>query len=116
AFAIFGMGKLGGNELNYSSDIDVIFVYDADGALNPSFTYHEFFSRLAEKIAGTFSASDPAGALFRIDLRLRPEGAPGPLVRSLESIENYYAGFGETWERMALIKARGVCGSDELAY
>src|SRR5258708_48318 len=54
--------------------------------------------------------------LFRIDLRLRPEGASGPLVRSLTSVENYYAGYGETWERMALLKARGICGDEELLY
>src|SRR2546423_6371367 len=59
---------------------------------------------------------DPEGALFRIDLRLRPEGSAGPLARSLESMENYYAGFGETWERLALIRARGICGSEELVY
>jgi len=115
-FAVFAMGKFGGQDLNYSSDIDVIFLYDAEGYLNSNFTYHDFFTRLCEKIVATFSASDPAGALFRIDLRLRPEGAPGPLVRSLESTENYYAGHGETWERMALIKCRGVAGSAELGY
>ena len=59
---------------------------------------------------------DPEGALFRVDLRLRPEGSAGPLARSFESMENYYAGFGETWERIALIKARGIAGSRELAY
>ncbi len=115
-FCVIGMGKLGGGELNYSSDIDVIFLYGGDGALNPSFSYHEFFTRLAEKIVATFAAPSPDGALFRIDIRLRPEGASGPLVRSLESMENYYAGFGETWERMALIKARAVAGSEELFY
>jgi glutamate-ammonia-ligase adenylyltransferase len=115
-FCVVGMGKLGGGELNYSSDIDVIFLYGEDGVLNPSFSHHEFFTRLAEKIAATFAAASPDGALFRIDLRLRPEGASGPLVRSLESMENYYAGFGETWERMALIKARAVAGSEELFY
>ena len=115
-FCVIGMGKLGGEELNYSSDIDVIFLYGEDGSLNPSFTYHEFFTRLAEKITASFAAASPDGALFRIDIRLRPEGASGPLVRSLESMENYYAGFGETWERMALIKARGVSGSEELFY
>jgi glutamate-ammonia-ligase adenylyltransferase len=116
AFCVIGMGKLGGGELNYSSDIDVIFLYGEDGSLNPSFTRHEFFTRLAEKITATFAAASPDGALFRIDLRLRPEGAAGPLARSIESMENYYAGFGETWERMALIKARGVAGSEELFY
>jgi glutamate-ammonia-ligase adenylyltransferase len=63
-----------------------------------------------------FAATDPAGSLFRIDLRLRPEGRAGPLVRSLASMENYYAGFGETWERMALIRTRWICGDRELAY
>jgi glutamate-ammonia-ligase adenylyltransferase len=115
-FCVIGMGKLGGEELNYSSDIDVMFLYGEDGALNPGFSYHEFFTRLAEKITATFTAPSADGALFRIDIRLRPEGASGPLVRSLGSMENYYAGFGETWERMALIKARRVAGSEELFY
>jgi glutamate-ammonia-ligase adenylyltransferase len=110
------MGKLGGQELNYSSDIDVIFLYGEEGALNPNFTYQEFFTRLAGKITTTFAAPSPDGALFRIDIRLRPEGASGPLVRSMAGMENYYAGFGETWERMALGKARGVAGSEELSY
>lgn len=115
-FAILGLGKLGGRELNHSSDIDVIFLYDEEGQVSPNFTYHEWFNQLGAKIIETFAAHDPAGALFRIDLRLRPEGTAGPLVRSLESMENYYAGFGETWERLALIKARGIAGSRELAY
>jgi len=115
-FCVIGMGKLGGEELNYSSDIDVIFLYGEDGSLNPTFTHHQFFTRLAEKIVATFAAPSPGGALFRIDLRLRPEGASGPLVRSIESMEHYYAAYGETWERMALLKARAVAGSEELFY
>ena len=115
-FAILGLGKLGGRELNHSSDIDVIFVYGEEGQVSPNLTNHEWFNQLGAKIIETFAAHDPAGALFRIDLRLRPEGTAGPLARSLESMENYYAGFGETWERLALIKARGVAGSRELAY
>jgi glutamate-ammonia-ligase adenylyltransferase len=115
-FAVLAMGKFGGEELNYSSDIDVIFFYGEDAHLNPRFTHQEFFGRLAEKIVTTFSTVHPAGTLFRIDLRLRPEGVSGPLVRSLDSIEHYYAAFGETWERMALIKARVVAGSAELGY
>jgi glutamate-ammonia-ligase adenylyltransferase len=113
-FAILAMGKFGGSELNYSSDIDLIFFYGEDGLLNPRFTFHEFFTRLTEKVIEAFTAREEA--LFRIDLRLRPEGAPGPLVRCLLSLENYYAGYGETWERMALIKARGICGDEELFY
>ena len=115
-FAILGLGKLGGRELNHSSDIDVIFLYDEEGQVSPNLTYHEWFNLLGSRIVETFAAPSPVGALFRIDLRLRPEGTAGPLARSLESMENYYAGFGETWERLALIKARGICGSRELAY
>ena len=115
-FAILGLGKLGGGELNHSSDVDLIFVYGEEGQLSPRLSYHEFFNRLAEKIVETFSSSHPEGALFRIDLRLRPEGSAGPLARSVESMSHYYYGFGETWERLALIKARGVAGDRELAY
>lgn len=115
-FAILGLGKLGGRELNHSSDIDVIFVYAEEGQVSPNLTNHEWFNQLGAKIIETFAAHDPAGALFRIDLRLRPEGSAGPLARSIDSMENYYAGFGETWERLALIKARGIAGSRELAY
>src|SRR5437667_2976016 len=111
-FTILGMGKLGGRELNNSSDIDLIFLYGEEGSAR--FTKHEWHDRLAEQIVKSFSGGEPN--LFRIDLRLRPEGSAGPLARSLESMENYYAGFGETWERLALIKARHVCGSKELAY
>jgi glutamate-ammonia-ligase adenylyltransferase len=115
-FFILALGKLGGCELNHSSDVDLLFVYDEEGQLTPRISHHEFFNRLGKKVLETFSTPHPAGSLFRIDLRLRPEGSAGPLARSLESMENYYAGFGETWERLALIKARGVAGSGELAY
>ena len=115
-FAILALGKLGGCELNHSSDVDLLFLYSEEGQLAPHISYHEFFNRLGNKILETFSTPDPAGSLFRVDLRLRPEGSAGPLARSLESMENYYSGFGETWERLALIKARGIAGSRELAY
>jgi glutamate-ammonia-ligase adenylyltransferase len=115
-FAILALGKLGGAELNHSSDVDLLFLYSEEGQLTPQFSYHEFFNRLGKKILETFSTPHPEGSLFRVDLRLRPEGSSGPLARSLESMENYYAGFGETWERVALIKARGIGGSRELAY
>ena len=115
-FGILALGKLGGRELNHSSDVDLIFLYSEEGDLSPRVSYHQWFNRLSEKILETFSTPDPEGALFRVDLRLRPEGGAGPLTRSLESMENYYAGFGETWERIALIKARGIAGDRELAY
>jgi [glutamine synthetase] adenylyltransferase / [glutamine synthetase]-adenylyl-L-tyrosine phosphorylase len=115
-FAILALGKLGGFELNHSSDVDLLFLYSEEGQLTLHISYHQFFNRLGNKILETFSTPHPAGSLFRVDLRLRPEGSAGPLARSLESMENYYAGFGETWERIALIKARGIAGSRELAY
>src|SRR5438309_880891 len=115
-FAILALGKLGGHELNHSSDVDLIFLYSEEGELPSRLSYHQWFNRLSERILETFSTPDPEGALFRVDLRLRPEGGAGPLARSLESMENYYAGFGETWERIALIKARGIAGDRELAY
>ena len=115
-FTILALGKLGGRELNHSSDVDLIFLYTEEGEVSPRLSYHQWFNRLSEKILESFSVPDPEGALFRVDLRLRPEGSAGPLARSLGSMENYYAGFGETWERIALIKARCVAGSRELAY
>src|SRR4029453_6025616 len=115
-FAILAVGKLGGAELNHSSDVDLLFLYSEEGQLTPQLSYHEFFNRLGKKILETFSTRQPEGSLFRVDLRLRPEGSAGPLARSLQSMENYYAGFGETWERLALIKGRGIGGSRELAY
>ncbi len=113
-FVVIGMGKLGGQELNYSSDVDVIFVTGGDGALTPQVSYQEFFTKLAEQIIRAMGASSQEGNIFRIDLRLRPEGASGPLVCTLEGCENYYAQRGETWERMALIKARPVAGDGGL--
>src|SRR5213595_2913964 len=115
-FAILALGKLGGGELNHSSDVDLLFLYSEEGQLTTHISYHEFFNRLGKRILETFSTQHPTGSLFRVDLRLRPEGSAGPLARSLDSMENYYAGFGETWERLALIKARGIGGSSELAY
>ena len=115
-FTVLGLGKLGGQELNHSSDVDLIFFYGEEGQLSPRLSYHEFFNRLSEKILESFSASQSHGPLLRIDLRLRPEGSAGPLARSLESMQHYYWGFGETWERLALMKARRVAGDRELAY
>ena len=113
-FAVIGLGKLGGQELNYSSDVDVIFVYDEEGQLAPVLSKHDFCRKLGEAIVREVGAKSNEGTIFRIDLRLRPEGSSGPLVRSLESCENYYAEWGETWERMALIKARCVAGDAAL--
>jgi len=124
-FCVLGLGKLGGQELNYSSDVDVIFLYSEEGCLfktrprpgeqtGRSMASHLFFTRLAESMIAEVTRLTPQGALYRIDLRLRPEGAAGPLVRSLGSFETYYAQWGQTWERMMLIKARPVAGDAEL--
>lgn len=124
-FAVVGLGKLGGQELNYSSDIDVVFVYSAEGSVfkapprrgeqnGKGLSNHAFFRRLSEALIYEISRMTPDGSLFRIDLRLRPEGNSGPLARSLESYENYYAQWGQTWERMMLMKARFCAGNAEL--
>lgn len=117
--AVLGMGKLGGRELNYSSDVDVLFVYSDEGAVfkdmphkaakPPSLKNHQYFKRLAEAFIAEVSRD-----IFRIDLRLRPEGDSGPLARSLASYETYYVQWGQAWERMMLIKARTVAGDQSL--
>jgi glutamate-ammonia-ligase adenylyltransferase len=126
SFSVIGLGKLGGQELNYSSDVDVVFAYSDEGSVfrtpptgktpgGQVITNHQYFIRLAEAFVAEVGRATPQGILFRIDLRLRPEGPAGPLARSLGSYENYYAQWGQTWERMMLIKARGVAGSSVLA-
>lgn len=124
-FCVLGMGKLGGQELNYSSDVDVLFVYSDEGHVFKTppkkgdsprgLANHQYFKRLAESFIAEVARNSADGALYRIDLRLRPDGQAGPLTRSLESYENYYAQWGQTWERMMLIKARRVAGDDVLA-
>src|SRR5262245_6152221 len=115
-FSIVALGKLGGVELNHSSDVDLLFLYSGEGQLTTHISYHEFFNRLGKRILETFSTQHGAGSLFRVDLRLRPEGSSGPLARSLESIENYYAGFGEASKWLLMINVRRIGGSRELAY
>lgn len=123
---VFGMGKLGGQELNYSSDVDVIFAYSEEGFVfkepprgprqaGGGMTNHQFFNRVAECFIAEVGRTTSEGTLYRIDLRLRPEGDSGPLSRSLPSYENYYAQWGQTWERMMLIKARRVAGDQIVA-
>ena len=101
AFAVLGMGKLGGNELNYSSDIDVMFVHDMDQG---------DAERIAERLMKAIGEVTPEGQAFRIDAALRPEGKSGPLARSLHSFEEYYQRWSSPWEHQALIKARFVAG------
>ncbi len=112
--AVIGLGKLGGGELNYSSDIDVMFVYGEEGDIDDKHTYHEYFNRLAERLVQNLSQPSAEGHLYRVDTRLRPESGAGPLARSLRSFMVYYESRGELWERQMLIKARPIAGSLEL--
>ena len=125
-FSVLGLGKLGGHELNYSSDVDLLFVYAEEGyvfkeppgrtqSTGKGMSNHQFFQRLIEGYIAELTRLTAEGTLFRVDLRLRPEGNAGPLARSLSSYESYYAQWGQTWERMMLIKARGVAGDLGLA-
>lgn len=114
-FCVLGLGKLGGEELNFSSDVDLIYFYEGEGHCRREgqagiFANVEFFTKVAETVTAMLQAQTADGFLFRVDVRLRPEGSHGPLVRSLTGLENYYAAAGQTWERLALIKARPVAG------
>jgi [glutamine synthetase] adenylyltransferase / [glutamine synthetase]-adenylyl-L-tyrosine phosphorylase len=108
-FVVIGLGKLGGRELNYSSDIDVMFAYGEEGSVG-EYTHHEYFNKLAERIVQNLSQPSAEGHLFRVDTRLRPESGAGPLARSLRSYLSYYESRGEIWERQMLLKARPVAG------
>jgi len=114
-FCVLALGKLGGEELNFSSDIDLIFFYEGDGRCRRgdsigALTSAEFFAKAAETISTLLGAQTEDGFLFRVDTRLRPEGTHGPIAPSLTALENYYAAAGQTWERLALLKARPVAG------
>lgn len=112
---ILGLGKLGGMELNYSSDVDLMFVYleESDGGGESAHAYH---NRICRRLVQEATAASTYGQLYRVDLRLRPEGDQGPLARSIEGYEVYYAGYGEIWERLALLKTGHVGGSRETFY
>jgi glutamate-ammonia-ligase adenylyltransferase len=119
-FCVIGMGKLGGRELNFSSDIDLMYVYTSyqgqtrgiirEGEIHNQISNHEYFVHLARRLTNMVGGKGPEGQAFRVDLRLRPEGTQGQLALSLLSYEAYYARLGQTWEKMALIKARPVAG------
>lgn len=111
-FAILGMGKLGGRELNFSSDIDLICLYDQPGncVADKCLSAEEYFGRLVKAISATLGKITSEGFVFRVDLRLRPFGASGPLVMHFDQAESYYEAHGRDWERYAFIKARVVAG------
>ena len=117
-FAVIGLGKLGGSELNYSSDIDILFVYGEEGETRGpdgrTSSHHEYFNKLSERLVQNISQPSAEGYLYRVDTRLRPESGAGPLARSLRSFLVYYESRGELWERQMLIKARPVGGDAAL--
>ncbi len=105
---IVGMGKLGGCELNVSSDIDLIMLYGEEGETDGPrrISHHEFYGRLTRRMMPVLSEVDANGQVFRTDLRLRPDGDAGPLAWSLDALEHYLIGQGREWERYAWLKAR----------
>jgi len=109
---VIGMGKLGGRELNVSSDIDLIFVYPEDGDTDGarSVSNFEFFTRLGKSLINALADITGDGQVFRVDMRLRPNGDSGPLVCSFDMLENYFYTQGREWERYAWIKARPLTG------
>jgi len=117
-FTILAMGKLGGGELNFSSDVDLIYLYASDQEEvregSATITASEYFRRLCQKITVALSEFTGEGYVYRVDLRLRPEGKAGNIAYSLDGFERYYQSRGETWERLALLKAWPVAGDRAL--
>ena len=115
---ILAFGKLGGKELNYSSDIDLMFLFDEEGQTRGQqvsiLSNGEFYSRVCSEVVRLVSTNTDRGQAYRVDLRLRPEGQRGPLARSLASTLTYYDTMGRTWERQALIKVRPIAGNMRL--
>ncbi len=116
SLVVLGMGKLGAYELNFSSDIDLIFAYRDEGETSGDhvISNHEFFTKLGRQLIRILDEVTALGRVFRVDMRLRPFGKSGPLVMSFEAMEAYYQTHGRDWERYAMIKARPVTG-DEVA-
>ncbi len=112
---ILGMGKLGAWELNYSSDIDLIFAYAENGVLKDrkETSYGEFFSRICRNLVKALDEITADGFVFRTDIRLRPFGDSGPIIMTFDGMENYYLTQAREWERYAMIKARQVAGDFE---
>src|SRR5262245_16665164 len=117
-FTILAMGKLGGGELNFSSDVDLIYLYESEqeeiGENAATISASEYFRRLCQKITVALSEFTSEGYVYRVDLRLRPEGKVGNIAYSLDGFERYYQSRGETWERLALLKAWPVAGDRAL--
>ncbi len=111
-FCALAMGKLGACELNFSSDIDLIYVYGADGTTTGEapVTHFAYHAKLAELVTESIATPTDDGFVFRVDLNLRPDGRSGPIVNSVRAAELYYQSYGRSWERNALVKARPAAG------
>ncbi|MGH7806007.1 MAG: bifunctional [glutamate--ammonia ligase]-adenylyl-L-tyrosine phosphorylase/[glutamate--ammonia-ligase] adenylyltransferase, partial [Candidatus Binatia bacterium] len=114
-FAVIGMGKLGSRELNYNSDLDLIFIWDAPSDAVGGVTPGEYFTKLAQRLLSVLQVKTREGFAYRIDTRLRPSGAQGPLVSSLDSFREYHRTSSHVWERQALTRARAVAGAPSLS-
>jgi [glutamine synthetase] adenylyltransferase / [glutamine synthetase]-adenylyl-L-tyrosine phosphorylase len=119
--AIVALGKLGCRELNYASDIDLLFLYSGEGEtsgdsrrVSAPFSNKEFFSGVAERVVQMIARSSEEGAVYRIDLRLRPYGRDGDLVWAIDRAADYYCNRAHNWERQALIRARAAAGNEEV--
>lgn len=113
-FVVIGMGKLGGCELNFSSDIDLVYLYETDAVAEDSPPAREFFTRLAAAVTRAIGENTADGHIFRVDLRLRPEGINGVPINLVDAAISYYEGWGDTWERGALAKGRPIAGDLQL--
>lgn len=117
SLVVLGMGKLGAHELNFSSDIDLIFAYPEENAAwhDRHLSADEFYLRIGQQLIRLLDAQTAHGFVFRVDMRLRPYGDSGPLVASFDAMADYYQLQGREWERYAMIKARPVAGPDAAA-
>jgi len=116
-FTILALGKLGGRELNYSSDIDLMFLYDTEGTTDQNpITNSQYFAELGQEIVRFLTEPTELGVAYRVDMRLRPHGRHGSLAIGFEEALRYYDNRGRTWERQAFIKARPVAGNLDLGH
>ena len=113
-FVVMAMGKLGGDELNFSSDIDVCYFYSTDAGAAGEVSLHHYYAELSRRVTSAIETATAEGMIFRVDLRLRPEGRNGPICNSLAAAERYYETFGRTWERQAWLRARPAAGDRAL--
>lgn len=114
SFAIIGLGKLGGGELAYGSDLDVVFVYEKEGSLQGGLSYREYFTKLADRVIKVLTAITQEGSAYKVDPRLRPGGQKGELAQPLRAYGAYFASEASVWERQAYLKARPVAGDGTL--